>query len=72
MLLLDCHSSGADRRAACAPDVQTGSPTWAYPSRGSRTALGAYLHMLTDSTFLAAPHFADPFAPQPTRYRGTQ
>jgi len=28
-----------------------------------KTALVAYLHTLTDSTFLTAPRFADPFAP---------
>ena len=37
-----------------------------------KSALVAYLHALTDLTFLTAPRFADPFEPRSTHSRGTR
>jgi cytochrome c peroxidase len=47
-----------------------GAPRALGLSATQKSALVAYLHTLTDSTFLMAPEFADPFAPPTTRSSG--
>ena len=49
-----------------------GAPRALGLSATQKAALVAYLHALTDSTFLTAPHFADPFEAQPTHLRDTR